>query len=480
MKRLLALFCLLALLLPLCACSSASLATEETKTDEANTAEKEEIKKTDSIVYPDSFAVGYARGDITGTPPHPSQSGELTQVHDPLQLTCTAVWDGEKAALIMTADLLQINRSIHVKLCETLEKKFGIPEERVILSATHTHTGLTLGNDSPAGIRFLSNFYKVFPVVVEEALSDLDEVEAAYAGKSRVEEGITFVRRYLMPDGTYKTHGDSTAVRHETEADRELRTVRFDRKNKKDVLMVNYQTHHGGAGSVYPGCISADWVHPFREQAEKKFDCLFAYQNGAEGNINFVSPIPGERKYATFPETIPSFIKSTGDAVAAEEKMTLGAIKSASAVTLATVKKDTPERVEQAQAVSDAGENEELKETLVKQFGLQSKHEAGAILKRNKQLGDTEEVPLNCITFGDIAFAAFPFEQFDTSGKEVRDTSPFKMTFINSLSGGTYGYMPTLEAFPHGGYEVAVCPYEPGCAEQFVKEMQKLLNECKK
>ncbi len=476
MKRWIACLFLVGLCLPLCACT-ASLPGEVTVTEEETKAE--EKKKTGEIIYPDSFAVGYARGDITGTPPHPSQSGELNQVHDPLQLTCTAVWDGEKAALIMTADLLQINRDVHVRLCQTVEKKFGIPEERIIISATHTHTGLTAGNDSPAGIRFLTNLYKVFPTVVEEALRDLDKVEAAYAGKSQVEEGITFVRRYLMPDGTYQTHGDKTAVRHETEADRELRIIRFDRKTKKDVLMVNYQTHHGGAGSVYPGCISADWVHPFRQQAEKELGCLFAYQNGAEGNINFVSPIPGERKYATFPETIPSFVKSTKDAVAAEEKMELGKIQSASVVTVATVKKDSPQRIAQAQHISDAGNNEDLKESLVKQYGFQSKHEAGAVLKRNNQLGATQEVPLNCITFGDIAFAAFPFEQFDTSGKVVRDTSPFKMTFINSLSGGTYGYMPTLEAFPHGGYEVAVCPYEPGCAEQFVEEMQKLLKKCK-
>ena len=159
--------------------------------------------------------------------------------------------------------------------------------------------------------------------------------------------------------------------------------------------------------------------------------------------------------------------------------MELGAIKSASVVTVATVRKDTPERIAQAQSISDAGDNEELKKERVKEYGFQSTHEAGAVLKRNNQMGETEDVSLNCITFGDFAFAAFPFEQFDTSGKVVRDTSPFKMTFINSLSGGTYGYMPTLEAFPHGGYEVAVCPYTPGCAEMFVEEMQKLLNQCK-
>ena len=200
MKKLLIFLCLLALCMPLISCAaSIPVQTQVTETK----TEADALKKTGEIVYPDAFSVGYARHEIPCSPPHPSQSGDLTQIHDPLQLTCTAVWDGEKAALIMTADVLQIERSVHVKLCQTAEKKFGIPAERIILSATHTHTGLTLGNESPAGVRFLSSFYKEFPLVIEEALRDLDEVESAFAGKSEVEEGITFVRRYLMPDGSY-------------------------------------------------------------------------------------------------------------------------------------------------------------------------------------------------------------------------------------------------------------------------------------
>ena len=480
MKKIIAVFCLIALCLPLISCSTGLSGAETGEVDAETKTEAETKKEKGEIVYPDAFAVGYARGEITGPLPMPYSRGDLTKVQDPLYLTCTAVWDGENLAFIMSADLLQITREVHVRLCQILEKKYGVPEERVIISCTHTHTAITAGTSRPEGARWLANFYKVFPQIVEEALRDLDVVEAAFAGKGEVEEGITFVRRYLMPDGTYKTHGNNTAVRHETEADRELRTVRFDRKTKKDVLLVNYQTHHGGAGTLYPDSVSADWIHPFRKHAEQKFDCLFSYQSGAEGNINFESPIPGERKYLNYNEAIPSFLKTAEDALQSEEKVNLGKIVSASTVVTATVKKDSAERIALAEQVSALGDDEEAKRALCDQIGFDSKYEASGILKRNKEMGDTEDVPLNCIVFGDLAFAAFPFEQFDTSGKAVRDTSPFKMTFINGLSGGTYGYMPTKEAFPHGGYEVVVCPYTSGCAELFVEAMQKLLNDCKR
>ena len=38
--------------------------------------------------------------------------------------------------------------------------------------------------------------------------------------------------------------------------------------------------------------------------------------------------------------------------------------------------------------------------------------------------------------------------------------------------------VPTAFAFPNGSYEVYVCRYVPGTAEEFVAEEVRLLNEC--
>ena len=92
MKKIIALVCLLSMLLPLCACSS-SLATEETKTLPATAETKTEETKKDQgeIVYPDSFAVGFSRVDITPQTPIPIYNTTATGVHDPLWLSCTFV-----------------------------------------------------------------------------------------------------------------------------------------------------------------------------------------------------------------------------------------------------------------------------------------------------------------------------------------------------------------------------------------------------
>ena len=76
-------------------------------------------------------------------------------------------------------------------------------------------------------------------------------------------------------------------------------------------------------------------------------------------------------------------------------------------------------------------------------------------------------------------FTAFPYEMFHENGRQTREGSPYKMTFVNSLAGGSFGYIPTKEAFPHGSYEVVTCKYTEGCGEQFVADMLSLLNQCK-
>ncbi len=479
MKKIIVLLCLLAICLPLISCGGSNLAIEETVTQT-----KTEEKETGPIVYPDTFAVGYSIGDITCTTPLPIYNGMADMIHDPLMLTVTAFSDGEgNVALVMTADLKGMHRPVFERSASIIEKQFGIPAENIILSCTHTHSAPTVGESNAEVNRWAPIYYKTLPGIVEAALRDLDPVNGVYIGKAQA-EGISFVRRYLLADGTYKFNPSSSdnPVKHESEADRELRTIRIDRKTKKDVLMVNYQTHYGGATGKYPNKLSADFVYPFRKQAQTKWDCLFAYQSGAGGDVNFNSMFPEEKIYGDYEEAIKGFMLATEEALKNEQKAEIGTIKTAAGFSTATVKKDSAERISYATRIQSLGDEKadaKLKEQLVKEAGFYTKYDAGAVLKRNNEMGETEDVPLTCITFGDIAFAAFPYEMFHESGKQCREASPFKMTFINTIAGGSYGYIPTKEAFPHGAYEVGICRYTEGCAEQFVAYMTDLLKQCK-
>ena len=374
----------------------------------------------------------------------------------------------------MSADLRGIQANAVERSKEIIHKQFGVPQDNIIINATHTHSAPVAGTGGEASrVRWNANYYKQLPIVVENALRDLDVIEGVYSGKGYT-DSLTFVRRYLMPDGTYKTHGSKDALGHETQADNLLQTLRFDRKTKKDVLMINYQTHH--CSGIGKGKVSADFVAPYRAAAEKELDCLFVYHQGAGGNVNFISPIPGERKYPNYTEAAKGFMIATREALSKEEPIQTGPIQVVTRNLTVTVQKDPADRVEAAGKVMAGEENQRT--ALAAQYGFESWRAANSTIKRAEK-GETEEMPLTAISFGEIAFAAAPIEMFDTNGKEVRDGSPFKTTYICSLTNGSMGYVPSALAFPHGSYEVLACSYVPGTGEQISGELIKMLGDCK-
>ena len=65
---------------------------------------------------------------------------------------------------------------------------------------------------------------------------------------------------------------------------------------------------------------------------------------------------------------------------------------------------------------------------------------------------------------------------FDTNGMEVKQASPFKMTFMCAYTNGGNGYIPSSYAFSRGGYEVDTTRYVQGTGEALANELIRLLN----
>ena len=219
-----------------------------------------------NIKIPEEFSAGFGR-EIVNPEPGTGMAGwgnagtRLSDaIVDDLMVTCTALCDGESIALIYSSDTLYVSSECVKKVAGYVMENYGIPAENLLITVTHSHSAPTIGSNA----RWLKNFYQQFNIAVEEALRDLT-LAKAYTGKGYT-QNLNFVRRYLMPDGSYKTNAGSTAVAHESVADNELRTVRFVREGKKDVLMTNWQAHYmGGLGG---GQLSADIFGDFRKLSE--------------------------------------------------------------------------------------------------------------------------------------------------------------------------------------------------------------------
>jgi hypothetical protein len=112
-------------------------------------------------------------------------------------------------------------------------------------------------------------------------------------------------------------------------------------------------------------------------------------------------------------------------------------------------------------------------------YGFDTGLEVTHTIKRNDTLGDTDEIPLSVVTFGDVAMSFASYEMFHESASALRKVSPYKVNFVCGYTNGDDGYMPTIKGFGNQGYEHYACFYIEGTAEQCNDSLLAMLNEHK-
>ncbi len=485
MKKICAFLLALILLFSLVSCAS-SLGEEEiteTLTKEVKGEKEEKEKDKGPITYPEGFSAGFGRGDITPTslPIQTSNTPTYGSVlKSRLYVTCVAISDGEKVALFFGFDRKEITESFEKQGKKILSDAFGIPSEFIFFNATHSHTA-PLG-DSPAISQWTKDVFAAVESSAENALRDLAPAKI-FTGRGDT-TGLNFVRRYVMADGTYKgIHSGNPSedyLDHETEADPELRTIRFDRGEKKDILMVNWQCHAASDASFTINgqhVVSADFIDKLRSGVEKDLDVHFAYYNGASANLSIKSFIPGKQTCKTTDEVGIALVDVVKEALQGEKEVNSGKIKASTGKVTGQIFKDSTEKKAAAKAAK--GVSLSIPTTqLYREYGIHSYYEAIHIGER-AGLGNTQDIPLSAISFGDIAFAGAPFEMSDKTGVQIRDGAGFDTTFICAYTGGSMGYMASEDMYPHGEYEVYCSRFVQGTSELCVAELCRLLQEQK-
>ena len=97
-----------------------------------------------------SLKAGFA--EIKITPPLGIELGGFSTkrhaeaIHDDLFATACVIGDGEKTIAICSLDALKIERKMTARVREQLVAD-GIPVERILLAATHTHSGPKFSSD---------------------------------------------------------------------------------------------------------------------------------------------------------------------------------------------------------------------------------------------------------------------------------------------------------------------------------------------
>jgi hypothetical protein len=97
------------------------------------------------------------------------------------------------------------------------------------------------------------------------------------------------------------------------------------------------------------------------------------------------------------------------------------------------------------------GSTEEIHAVDRERYGVER-----AALEKRREIGDVNTwciAELGAVAIGALAVSTNPAELFVEFGLDIKKRSAYDLTLVSSLSNGHCGYVPTEQAFEHGGYE---------------------------
>ena len=490
MKKLLSLLLAMLLVLSLCACGGAeeesAKSTTAPKETEAAGYEGLQVGFGRENILPDTMGVQIAGGDAASR----LSDGYLDEV----ATTCVAIQEGDQTVLVYTIDLITVDSRVYAAQ-SYVSGELGIPVENIILNCTHTHNGVSIRSDWDGIDQYVQKFNEACVTAARQAMEDLSPAEAYYG--STMTENMVFVRHYLMNDGTTYGNGhgstESGYKDHAYPSDGELQVIKFAREDKKDVVLMNLGAHAtiNSASQNAPNSISADWPYNARTYVEQNSDSLCAVFEAAAGdqipNSNMKDIDPYGNKYPEFGNKIGEYCLEVmnGDMTKAQGT---GINLKVHKYTAATMKEGTEDIIKVMRAkelVTLSGQvggySKPEVTAKVQEYGFNYYLEASGLASRDAY-PETYSMSLHLLTVDGMSFIFAPFEMFGVTGREIKDNSPYDMTFVITCSeneGGHMGYLPHLYACEESFYEYDVTKFARGTAEDLAVTYVALLNEMK-
>ena len=475
LQRCVSIFLVLALLLSAVGCGQTGTVNNDTQKSTAEAT---------------GFRVGFGKSDITPTESVPiaGSSNTLNRMStgfdEYIYTTCVAVTDNkEKTVLFLAYDLLIMSDALTASIRSEINKVTGIPKENIMCSASHGHSSPDMTQSGyPAISRYRAWVLEQSIAAAQQALED--RASAAIKFTSVETEGLNFVRRYVLENGTtagdnYGDFNSAPIKDHESKADKMLQLIKFEREDKKDVIMANFQAHVSGkSGDDDYYDISPNFVGSYRNAVEEQLDVHCAYWTGAAGNLNQGSRIETENHYATYQEVGEKLAEYTVNAEKTYKAVATSDIKTKQINYQAPVDHSQDALLDLAKEIKStwySANNFTKAKAMCEGTGISSPNHAQAIILKSG-LGATIDVELTAISIGGIAFATAPFELFCQLGEMIKEGSPYDMTFVLGYTNGSYGYCPAADVWDNGGYEVDVCKLYKGGGEELVQQLINMLN----
>jgi hypothetical protein len=378
------------------------------------------------------------------------------RVNDPLFARCLVLGDDTTRLAIVVVDSCMLPRELLDRAKEIARERTGIPPDRVLISATHTHS-------APAAMGALgcspdTEYAETLPGRIAEAIAlAADRLAPARAGWAVIgDREHTHCRRWVRrPDRLLKDPFGGLTVRANMHpghlspdvigpsgpVDPGLTVLAVGTPEGRPVaVLANYSMHYFGVPAV-----SADYFGRFAA-------ALGVSLGAGPGFVAMMSQgTSGDQQWMDYGAARPSVtVDAYADEVARVAARAYRSVAFRDDLTLAmaeatlTLRRRAPDEARLAWArpvMARTGDRppRDLTEVYAR--------EAVYLHERPER-----ELKLQAVRVGGLGIAAIPNEVYALTGLKLKARSPLPVTFTIGLANGSEGYIPPPEQHALGGY----------------------------
>ena len=374
-----------------------------------------------------------------------------TRVDDPLFVRAVALEDRGRTYVVVSCDILGLNRSIVGRVRAGLLQKHAIPPSHVLIVSIHTHTAAPAIAHEGCG-EVCPEYVETLPGAIlaacEDALSDMRRVTSLRFSMGRLDGQYAYNR--AAEDGPV----DDCA-----------RGFLLSRSERAPIALISYACHPVCRGRSTG--VSADYPGRVCRMAEEK-GVLPVYLNGLCGDIDPLTCEDGARD-----ARIDAFAAAILSALTDEMELPMRVFggEVADEIRLLPVsREDIESAAERAASRPDAIPGAD--------------RVARAMLSKFDDLPSREPISVHYLVLGGVPVAALPFEGFCAIGQKIRDVLGDTRALTLGCADELLGYLPTRDDIARGAYAALEStflyhrlPVLPGEAERLGRELGARLKE---
>ncbi|HOZ46431.1 MAG TPA: neutral/alkaline non-lysosomal ceramidase N-terminal domain-containing protein [Candidatus Hydrogenedentes bacterium] len=398
-------------------------------------------------------------------------------IHDHLHARAVVLDDGTTCVALVQVDAVFVRGELVAAARKKAHELCGIVPSHCLIGATHTHSG------GPVFRGFMSENDPEYEAYLVEHIGSA--IAEAYRLRRPSElgtgageaAGVAFNRRFIMKDGSHRTHPGKMNPDIDKPAGPEDPTVTVvgfrDPETKEPFgCIVNFACHGTHMNGLLYSADYPKWIiDTLRGIWGPEFGVV--YLNGACGDVTQVNNLsPGPMEFGR------EACQRTGRVVGGEaiKVLSLMSFHDNATVDTLTQRVTLPVRVSSKEAIRQARDYLAGKNRAAKQAVFDDalfKEEVGGKQQKKVEPLDVDaifargllqveairkETPalvreIQGIRIGDTLFWSAPGELFQSFARDVRAASPFAHTCCVELANGYAGYICVPEALIKGGYE---------------------------